>query len=172
MMPGSQIVYPGSFAPSAPKDMFAALGKNGQFINIVPSLDLVFIRMGDAPDNSLVPALLDEQIWQRLNAVITPATHAKEERTVTDRDGYFLSQNFPNPFNPATTIIFSVPQRSHVTVQIFNTLGQQVDELLSRDVDAGEHSVRWDASRFTGGIYFYRIRSGRFIETKKILLLK
>ncbi len=172
MMPGSQIVYPGRFAPSAPKDMFAALGKNGQFINIVPSLDLVFIRMGDAPDNSLVPALLDEQIWQRLNAVITPATHVKEDRTGTYRTGYFLSQNFPNPFNPVTTISFFVPQRSRVTVQIFNALGQQVDELLSRELNAGDHSIQWDASRLTGGVYFSRIRSGEFVETKKLLLMK
>lgn len=169
MMPGSQTVFPGSISPSAPKDMFAALGKNGQFINIVPSLDLVFIRMGEAPDQLPVPMLLNEQIWQRLNAVISPTTRIRE--TGTESRGYFLSQNFPNPFNPSTTISFSLPKDSRVTIRIFNALGQQVDEILSREMNAGEHSIQWDASRFTGGVYFYRIESGAFRETKKLLLL-
>ena len=171
MLPGTQLVFPGYLSPSAPKDMFAALGKNGQLINIVPSLGLVFIRMGEAPDNSLVPMTLNDQIWQRLNAVISPATGVSKlnENTVNDR--HTLSQNYPNPFNPSTTITFSIPMTSHVTILIFNALGQQVDEVISREINPGEHTIRWDASQFTGGVYFYRIQRGSFTETKKLLLL-
>lgn len=66
-LPGSQLNIPGSMTPDAPADMVAAMGKNGQFINVVPSQGLVWIRMGDAPDNSLVPFLLQNRIWQYLN---------------------------------------------------------------------------------------------------------
>ncbi|MFZ4620571.1 MAG: serine hydrolase [Bacteroidota bacterium] len=171
MLPGTQLVFPGYLSPSAPKDMFAALGKNGQLINVVPSLGLVFIRMGDAPDNSLVPMSFNDRIWQRLNAVISPAAHAAE-RSGETVVGFSLSQNYPNPFNPSTTISFSIPADSHVSIRFFNALGQQVDEILSREMNAGEHSIRWDASRFTGGVYYYRIRTGSFSQTKKLLLLK
>ena len=71
MIPKSQVVFPGSLSPNAPSDLFAAMGKNGQLINIVPSKNLVVIRMGDAPDNSLVPFTLQDDLWVKLNAVIT-----------------------------------------------------------------------------------------------------
>lgn len=70
MIPQSQLIIPGSLAPNAPADMIAALGKNGQFINVVPSMNLVFIRMGDAPNNSMVPFTLNDEIWKRLNPVM------------------------------------------------------------------------------------------------------
>lgn len=66
-LPGSQLNIPGSMTPDAPADMIAAMGKNGQFINVVPSQGMVWIRMGDAPDNSPVPFLLQNKIWQYIN---------------------------------------------------------------------------------------------------------
>jgi CubicO group peptidase (beta-lactamase class C family) len=70
MVPSLQTVFPGSISPNAPAELFAAMGKNGQFINIVPSEKLVVIRMGDAPDNSLVPFLFQDEMWKELNKVI------------------------------------------------------------------------------------------------------
>lgn len=70
MVPGLQTVFPGSITPSAPDDMFAAMGKNGQLINVVPSQNLVVIRMGDEPGTSLVPFLFQDDLWEKLNAVI------------------------------------------------------------------------------------------------------
>ncbi len=71
MIPKSQLVFPGALSPNAPSDLFAAMGKNGQLINVVPSQNLVVIRVGDAPDNSLVPFKLQDDLWIKLNAVIT-----------------------------------------------------------------------------------------------------
>lgn len=70
MAPGSQTVFPVSVTPNAPIDMFAAMGKNGQLINIVPSKKLVVIRMGDVPDNSLVPFLFQDDLWEKLAEII------------------------------------------------------------------------------------------------------
>lgn len=70
MAPGSQTVFQQSLTPNAPADMFAAMGKNGQLINVVPSKNLVMIRMGDAPDNNLVPFTFQNELWAKLNAVM------------------------------------------------------------------------------------------------------
>jgi CubicO group peptidase (beta-lactamase class C family) len=70
MVPGSQVVFPTSLAPNAPADMFAAMGKNGQLINVVPSKGLVVIRMGDNANNSAVSISLQNDLWQKLNAVV------------------------------------------------------------------------------------------------------
>ena len=67
MYPGSQFVFSGSIIPNAPNDMIAALGKNGQFLNIVPSQNIVLIRMGDNPDNTLVPINFNDDIWAYIN---------------------------------------------------------------------------------------------------------
>jgi CubicO group peptidase (beta-lactamase class C family) len=70
MVPGVQTVFPGAISPNAPAELFAAMGKNGQFINVVPNEELVVIRMGDAPDNSLVPFTFQDTMWRELNKVI------------------------------------------------------------------------------------------------------
>jgi CubicO group peptidase (beta-lactamase class C family) len=70
MAPGSQVVFPAEITPNAPDDMFAAMGKNGQLINVVPSKKLVIIRMGDVPDASLVPLTFQNEIWAKLNSII------------------------------------------------------------------------------------------------------
>jgi hypothetical protein len=85
---------------------------------------------------------------------------------------YELGQNFPNPFNPSTTIRYGLPQKSVVHLSIFNTLGQQVAQIVNGDRDAGYHEVRLDGSTLSSGVYFYRLRAGDFTETKRLLLLR
>ncbi len=83
-----------------------------------------------------------------------------------------LSQNYPNPFNPVTTIEFALPKANAVKLTIFNILGQTVDVLVDREMPAGYHRVDWNASQYASGVYFYRIKAGEFLETRKMLLLK
>jgi len=86
--------------------------------------------------------------------------------------GFLLSQNFPNPFNPSTTISFSLPGSSDVSLKIFNLLGEEVATLVSGKMDAETHTVQWEATGQPSGVYFYRLRAGDFLETKKLLLLR
>jgi hypothetical protein len=86
--------------------------------------------------------------------------------------GYSLLQNYPNPFNPSTTIKFSLSKTMHVTLSIYNSMGQEVSKLISKDMNSGVYTTEWNASGFASGIYFYRIQTGSFVETKKMILLK
>jgi hypothetical protein len=88
-----------------------------------------------------------------------------------------LSQNYPNPFNPATVIRYSLSRRSSVEIIVFNLLGQEVKTLESGLQSAGVYETTWDGTNRTGekvasGIYFYRIKAGENVETRKMLLLK
>jgi hypothetical protein len=82
-----------------------------------------------------------------------------------------LEQNFPNPFNPSTTIRYGLPNRSHVMLAVFNNLGQQVAVFQNGEQDAGYHEVKFNGSALSSGVYFYRIQAGEFVLTKKLLLL-
>ncbi len=99
MLPGLQFVFNGSMNPSAPNDMIAALGKNGQFINVVPSQNLVYIRMGNAPDGGEVPAAINDTIWQKLNDVMCNATSTKEIE-----NDFSQLKIYPNPAANVSTI--------------------------------------------------------------------
>jgi hypothetical protein len=91
----------------------------------------------------------------------------------TDVTGKFnLEQNYPNPFNPSTVIRYTVPARLHVTISVFNTLGQQVATLVNGFKEAGYHELRFDASGLASGVYFYRLRAGEYLATKRLLLIQ
>ena len=88
-----------------------------------------------------------------------------------------LSQNYPNPFNPVTTIDYSVPTRTHVSIEVFNVLGQRVRTLVNEMKSAGEYRIEWNGSDEAGlsvstGVYLYRFQAGDVEQTKKMLLLK
>jgi len=83
-----------------------------------------------------------------------------------------VSQNVPNPFNPTTTINFSLAEAGNMTVEVFNIAGQKVDTLVNGYMDSGKHSVVWDASSVSAGVYFYTVKSGDFSKTMKMTLLK
>lgn len=87
-------------------------------------------------------------------------------------DKYQLSQNYPNPFNPSTEIKYSIPNQSHVSIKVFDILGREVATLVNREQPVGNYEVEFDASSLTSGIYFYRIQTGEFVESKKMVLMK
>jgi hypothetical protein len=99
-----------------------------------------------------------------------PATNIKYEE---DRPTTFaLSQNFPNPFNPSTTIGYSIPQAGNVTLKLYDMLGREVATLVEGMKEAGRHTLKFDGSRFSSGAYFYRLQAGVFVDTKMLVLMK
>jgi len=85
---------------------------------------------------------------------------------------FHLSQNYPNPFNPSTEISFSIPHSGNIKLSVYNAIGQQVAELVNQPLAAGSHEVVFNASHLSSGIYFYRLQSGDFVATKKMVLMK
>ena len=92
---------------------------------------------------------------------------------------YKLEQNYPNPFNPSTTIKYSIPVETrrgvssqNVILKVFDVLGREVATLVNKEQKAGNYEVQFDASALTSGIYFYKLQSGNFVESKKMILIK
>ncbi len=102
---------------------------------------------------------VDQNVLGTLNGVKIPTKFA-------------LYQNFPNPFNPATTIRFDLPKKSDVLIRVYNIAGQVIDVLTNQTMDAGYHSVVWNAVGVSSGIYYYRITASDFNQTRKCIVLK
>ncbi len=85
---------------------------------------------------------------------------------------YELSQNFPNPFNPTTTIQFSVPEAGLVKLTVYNVIGEKVAELVNKNMEAGYHNVQFNAGNLNSGIYIYKIEANNFTKIRKMMLLK
>ena len=86
---------------------------------------------------------------------------------------YALMQNYPNPFNPETTIKFFLPQNEFVNLKIYNNLGEEMYTLVNYEKRAsGLHSIDFDGSNLSSGLYFYKITAGSFMSTKKLLIIK
>ncbi|MEA3444712.1 MAG: 6-bladed beta-propeller [Bacteroidota bacterium] len=90
---------------------------------------------------------------------------------------YSLSQNYPNPFNPTTNIAFSIPEQTHVKLEIFNIIGQRISSLVDVELTAGNHEIKWDGTNENGravatGLYFYRLSTENFIQSKKMVMVK
>jgi hypothetical protein len=85
---------------------------------------------------------------------------------------YSLSQNYPNPFNPSTTITYELPRASQVNLTVFDILGREVSVLVNDRKDAGVYEEKFDGSRLASGVYFYRLQTGDFVQTKRLMILK
>jgi len=91
-------------------------------------------------------------------------------------DNFELSQNFPNPFNPSTIITYKLPEKSFVSLKVFNVLGNEITTLVNEEKPAGIHNVKFDVlelpKELSNGTYFYRLKVGNFTETKKMIYIK
>jgi hypothetical protein len=108
-----------------------------------------------------------------VNAVLQSAsTGIDRERASWQPGRPILSEAYPNPFNPTTTIRFSMPRTAYAALRIFNAEGKEVARLMSGKINAGEHSMEWNASGLTSGVYCCRLEAGGLTETRKLVLLK
>lgn len=121
--------------------------------------------------------------WSDTSNILSVTTNVSLIVSVADPDEtvrpfkFRLNQNYPNPFNPATTISYEIGQSRRVRIDIFNILGQVVNQLVDQHMPAGRHQATWNGRDKSGrqavsGIYFYRIRAGDFIQTRKMVLLR
>ena len=85
---------------------------------------------------------------------------------------FSLRQNFPNPFNPSTTVRYGLPHKTTVQLSVFNTLRQNISTLVNGEQEAGYHEVKFDGSGLSSGVYFYRLTAGDFVAVKKLLVLR
>jgi xylan 1,4-beta-xylosidase len=112
--------------------------------------------------------------WLYFTVLGDTCTSVGETPDAAIPQSFGLEQNFPNPFNPATLIRFKVPERSFVSLKVYNLRGAEVSELAGQEFSAGEHSIPFDASQLSSGIYFYTLRANdsKFLETKKMVLIR
>ena len=109
-------------------------------------------------------------------------THVKDGEVSSSPTGFLLYQNYPNPFNPSTSIKFKIDRVNHtntvevndipVSLSVFNLLGEEVKTLINKKMSPGSYEIKFDGSQLSGGIYFYKLQNGNYIQTKKMILLK
>jgi hypothetical protein len=85
---------------------------------------------------------------------------------------FYLSQNYPNPFNPSTNIQYAISNRQFVSLKVYDILGNEIEILANEEKPAGTYEQTWNAKNLPSGVYFYQLKAGEFIQTKKMLLLK
>lgn len=95
-----------------------------------------------------------------------------ETDTILVPNKFELSQNYPNPFNPSTIVRYQLPMASHISLKVYDVLGNEVAALVDEEKPAGSYEAEFNASQLSSGIYFYRLQAGSFIETKKMTLMK
>jgi parallel beta-helix repeat protein/predicted outer membrane repeat protein len=95
-----------------------------------------------------------------------------EEQLLHIPGRFALFQNYPNPFNPATTVKYNLPKTCDVSIEIYDLLGRRVETLVQGQQTAGHYQIIWDASDYSSGLYFYRIKAGEYAETRKMVLMK
>lgn len=141
-------------------------------------------RFGDLSSNS-TGSLYDWFIWDVSGAyppgqgtpipedLLTTGSTPVLAMEGSDRPYTFhLCQNFPNPFNPETSIVFTLLERGYTNLTVYDVIGQEIANLVNQSLDAGTHRVTFNAARMISGIYYYRLRSGQFTQVKKMILMK
>jgi hypothetical protein len=144
------------------------------FFNTSNGILALSTTSGWSGNTDLYIKVTDEEgayIVTTIPVVVDPTTGIKEGEDHLPVD-YYLSQNFPNPFNPTTTIKFEIPERSFVALKVYDVLGNEIATLINEEKPAGSYEITFDGSDLTSGIYFYKIQAGSFVEIKKMVLLK
>lgn len=134
----------------------------------LPELDVYSLLIDPGPPERLLAGTLRSGVWARSVAEMTTSIDALSREVPHEFD---LAQNFPNPFNPSTTIRYSLPVRTHVTLTVFTMLGEKVADLVKGPVDPGIHDVQFNAGKLASGVYLYRLQTDGFAQVRKFILL-
>jgi hypothetical protein len=141
-------------------------GKNWESTQL-PIYDLV-VDMDIGFDDFIYFATISEGVFRLKSPVVGFQDESKNVQPME----FFLYQNYPNPFNPTTRIQYHISSNSHVFLKVYDVLGNEVETLVDEYKPAGSYEVEFDANRLTSGVYFYQLKVGEYIQTKKMVLLK
>jgi hypothetical protein len=162
MLGGGLAPYTGTYRPNENLSVFRGASPNGNWVLTVSD--------GTSGNDGSLKA------WSitLLTDIVLDVEYPENGEPIAS---YELSQCYPNPFNPATTIRYSVPRRSDVVIEVFNVLGRKVLTLVDESKPLGEYEVIWKGcdshgNAVTTGVYLYRIQAGAFSETKKMVLMR
>lgn len=136
--------------------------RNAGFSNPPPAVNALFVT------NSYLLAGTDNAVWRSPYSYVTEIQNANSTVPAT----YSLSQNYPNPWNPSTTITYAVPLKGFVTLKVYDALGRLVATLVNEVCAPGTYAVEWNASVNTSGVYFYTLQTSNFTDTKRMVLIK
>ena len=149
-------------------------GHGGSFYGVKTGMDytletdkhvgVIILTNGESQDGVIT-------IWDALY-VYSNTISTDVEDTEQSPSEFSLSQNFPNPFNPATTINYQIPELSFVTLKVYDVLGNEIITLVNEEKTAGSYDLEFNAASLSSGVYFYRLQAGSFVETKKMVLMK
>jgi photosystem II stability/assembly factor-like uncharacterized protein len=148
--------FTGIYKPYNPLSVFSGMDPNGVWT--LKIIDLVSGNSGTL------------EAWGLKLYFDSPSEVISEYSVIPDN--FELSQNYPNPFNPSTAIRWQQPETGLVSLKIFDVLGREIRTITNEELSAGEHETTFDASGFSSGIYFYQIIAGKYISTKKMILIK
>ncbi|MBK9333365.1 MAG: T9SS type A sorting domain-containing protein [Ignavibacteria bacterium] len=154
-----------------------------RYIDTVAADVLTYQEVGLTPDHTYFYKICSYNLFGVSDFTNTVSARTKKNTSVINNlteipEGFFVSENYPNPFNPVTKIKFGLVERSFVTLEIFNIMGKKMETLIEKDLSAGTYEVAWNASRFASGVYFYRInvmlnnRKTEFSRYNKMILNK
>lgn len=163
---------------SAGNYLFAGTEKNGVYFSSDNGLNWVQKNQGlvsnqqithiGLQNNKLYASTYGNSVFVRDLAEIVSVNNISEEIPTE----YLLSQNYPNPFNPITTIKFSIPKATFVEIAVYDITGREIETLVNESLQAGTYQTTWNAASYPSGVYFYKIVSDNYTETKKMLLIK
>jgi len=135
----------------------------------------------DIPDVAIIKFTIDSSLasnklhqgskWYIDYLFFGPLSDVEDEHTNIPNT-FYLNQNYPNPFNPSTKIKYAVPQNSNVVIKVLDILGNEIETLVNEEKPTGTYEITWYAENLPSGVYFYQLKAGSFVETKKMLLLK
>ena len=147
------------------------------FFGNLPNSDVRYgdyINM-DVHNGHVIPVWTDDRAGgdnqEIYSAIVDFPTNVIQAQNTTPED-YKIYQNFPNPFNPSTSIKFDIPKQSFVKVMVYDAIGREIETLVNGTFSPGEYSVDWNAASLPSGLYFYKIIAGQFSEIKKMMLVK
>ena len=148
----------------------AGTGAAGQING--PALNSTFSR-----PNGIVKSITGDTLFisdynTRSLRVLTGVTLGLINLNSIEPDKYSLSQNYPNPFNPVTNIDFTVPKSSIVKLSVYDAQGKLIENIVNSELSTGTYRAEWDASKYSSGVYFYKLESSDFIQVKRMVLIK
>jgi len=156
------------------KQLIAGTDDNGAYVSVDNGVTWTSFSSGMPADTRIWSlAVSSDRLFAGTSSGIwgtSSPTEVKVERGVPLT--FSLKQNYPNPFNPSTNISFSIPSKSFVSLKIYDRFGREVATIFSEEISAGYYTRKWNAANISSGIYFYRLQSGSYTETKKLILLR